>query len=161
MDGGGGGFIVLRRSRSTSAEILEEDKIDLPIFTGYFHTSEANTLIFIGDETMSSVPSSCSQKSLGTWSCHLTARHGAQLFADVNVTLHVVLERSVVESAALVPMKLGWSNTSAQRKRVPPTVMMFPSGSTKVFLRMSTLHFALLWKEVSWTTLPRNENVWR
>ena len=43
------------------------------------------------------VPSSCSPKSLGTWSCHLTARHGAQLFADVNVTLHVALERGDVE----------------------------------------------------------------
>ena len=32
-------------------------------------------------------------------SCHLTARHGVQLFAGVKVTLHVALERSVVESA--------------------------------------------------------------
>ena len=28
----------------------------------------------------------------------MTARHGVQLFADVNVTLHVALERSTVES---------------------------------------------------------------
>ena len=37
----------------------------------------------------------------------MTARHGAQLFADVNVTLHVALERNVVESAAPVPVEPG------------------------------------------------------
>ena len=47
---------------------------------------------------MSSVPSSSSQKFLGTWSCDLTARHGVQLIADVHVTLHYALERSVVDS---------------------------------------------------------------
>ena len=36
---------------------------------------------------------------LDLWSCHLTARHGAQVFADVSVAHRVVLERSVVESA--------------------------------------------------------------
>ena len=36
---------------------------------------------------------------LGTRSCNLTARNGVQFFADVNVTLHAALERSVVESA--------------------------------------------------------------
>ena len=34
-------------------------------------------------------------------------------------------ERRVVESAAPEPVKPGWNNTSAQRKRLAPTVMMF------------------------------------
>ena len=59
-----------------------------------------------------------SQKSLETRSCHLTARHGVQLFADVDVTLHVALDRSVVESAAPVPVEPGLNNTSAQRKHL-------------------------------------------
>ena len=40
------------------------------------------------------------QKSLGTWSCDLTARHGVQCIADVNVTFHVARG------------KFGWNNTS-------------------------------------------------
>ena len=34
---------------------------------------------------------------------------------------------------AAVLVKLGWNNTFAQRKRLAPTVMMFPSGSSQVF----------------------------
>ena len=43
---------------------------------------------------------SCSQQSLGTWSCHLIARHGVHFIAGVNVALYVALERSVVDSGA-------------------------------------------------------------
>ena len=42
---------------------------------------------------------SCAHRSLGKWSCHLRARHDVQILADVNVTLHKLKERSVVESA--------------------------------------------------------------
>ena len=38
-----------RPSKSTSVEKTEKDKIDPPIHAGYFHTGEANTLIFIVD----------------------------------------------------------------------------------------------------------------
>ena len=92
---------VCARKTRACAENLEEDEIDPPIHTEYFHAGEANTLIFIVDETISSVPSSFSQEPLGTWSCHLTARHGVQLFADVSVTLHVAQERSVSSTIAL------------------------------------------------------------
>ena len=34
-------------SKSTSVEKTEKDKIDPLIHTGYFHTGDANTLIFI------------------------------------------------------------------------------------------------------------------
>ena len=40
-----------RPSRSTSVEKMEKDKKDLPIHTGYFHTGESNTLIFIVNGT--------------------------------------------------------------------------------------------------------------
>ena len=66
----------------------------------------------------SPVPSSWSQESRGTWSCHLTARHGVQLFADVNVTLHVVLESSFVEYAAPVQVEPGMNKTPAQREHL-------------------------------------------
>ena len=36
-----------RPSKSTSVEKTGKDKTDSPIHTGYFHTGEANTLIFI------------------------------------------------------------------------------------------------------------------
>ena len=35
-------------------------------------------------------------------------------FANLNVTLKVALERSVVEPLTLVPVKPGWNNTSVQ-----------------------------------------------
>ena len=38
-----------RPSKSTSVENTEKDKTDPPIHTGYFHTGEANTSIFIVD----------------------------------------------------------------------------------------------------------------
>ena len=75
----------------------KEDKLDPPIHTEYFHTGETTTLNFIvdGDNAVNSL--SCSQKSLGTWSCHVMARHGVHFIADVNVALNVALDRSVVE----------------------------------------------------------------
>ena len=36
-----------------------------------------------------------------------------QIHAELNVTLHEVLERSVVDSLASLPMTLGWKNTRA------------------------------------------------
>ena len=57
--------------------------------------------------------------------------HGVQLFADVNVTLHVALERSVVESAAPAPVKPGWSNAS---------MTVFPSGRDMTLVCLS-VHF--------------------
>ena len=45
------------------------------------------------------VASSWIRESRGTWSCHLTGRYGVQLSAAVDVTLRIVLERSIVQSA--------------------------------------------------------------
>ena len=51
-----------------------------------------------------------------------------RIHADVNVTLHDVVERSVVDSAGLLPMTFGWKTLSQQKLSVP-TVMFFPSES--------------------------------
>ena len=68
-----------------------------------------------------------------TWSCHLTGRHDVQHFTDVNDTLHLALQRSVVESAEHIPVKLGINKTSAKWKRLPRTVRMFPSRAEQDF----------------------------
>ena len=55
-----------------------------------------------------------------------------QLFADVNVTHHDVWREISKNPLAYLSMKYCWSNTSAQWKRLASTVMMFPSGSTRL-----------------------------
>ena len=72
----------------------------------------------------SPVPSSWSQESRGTWSCHLTGRHGLQLSADVNVTLRVPLECGIVEIRRSCTTETKMNNTSVQRRRLAPTVLM-------------------------------------
>ena len=98
-------------------------------------------------EPTPSILSSCSQKSLETW------RMSTLLGKEVSW----ILEH-------------GWKNTSAQWKRLAPTVVMFPFGSsqdsllklgcatrehdmTYKTLRMSMLHFMKQRKEVSWFPL--------
>ena len=53
-----------------------------------------------------------------TWSCQMATRHGVQILAEINVALRDVLERSVLDPLATLPMKLGWDNTSTQRKQL-------------------------------------------
>ena len=83
-------------------------------------------------EPTRSIPSSCVPQSLGTWSCQMTTRHGVHILAVINVALRDVSERSVLDPLASLPMKLGWADTSMQRKRSAPTVLMFPSGSSSL-----------------------------
>ena len=93
---------VARQNGELICEKIWEDKMlkNLKVHNEYFHSGGATTFdLHRGWSQKPSVPLSCSRKSLGTWSCHLTARHGVQLVADVNVALHVALERGVVESA--------------------------------------------------------------
>ena len=52
---------------------------------------------------------------------------GVLLLADVYVTLHVALERSVVESTGLNANEIGWKNTRA-KKRPAPREMMWMCG---------------------------------
>ena len=58
--------------------------------------------------------------SLENGRCHLRARHGVHLFADVDVD--------------------GWNNTSTQRKRSALTVLMFPSESSSLIFIVDGAH---------------------
>ena len=62
----------------------------------------------------------------------MTTRHGVQILAEINVALRDVLQKSVLDLPASLPMKLGWNNNPTQRKRSAPTVLMFPSGSSSL-----------------------------
>ena len=64
-------------------------------------------------------------KSLETRSCQLTARHGVQLFADVEVTLHVALERNV--GPYIIPLEI----QSFQMRTVKGHELAFPKSSDK------------------------------
>ena len=81
--------------------------MDPPIRTGYCLSGGAITLISLWLEATPSIPVSCSIKSLGTWWCHWQHDFGVQIQADVNVTLHDVLGRSVVDSAGLNANEIG------------------------------------------------------
>ena len=59
----------------------------------------ATTLTSSWMEQAPSIHLSCAQPSVGTCSCHLRARHGVQILAEINVALRDVLDRSVAESA--------------------------------------------------------------
>ena len=59
--------------------------------------------------------------------------------ADVNVDFHDAVERSVVESAASSPVKLGWNNTSTQRKRTTLTVMILTGNKSVLSLSVSAV----------------------
>ena len=69
--------------------VLREDRVDPPIHTEYFHS---------GMELKRSIPSSCAPQSLGKGLPRDNTTVPYNL-ADVNGTLHDVVERSVVESA--------------------------------------------------------------
>ena len=75
------------RSKSLKAE-KRQDKFPNPNRVG-----EA-TLISSWMEPTSWIPSPCAQPTLGKLSCRLTTQHGVQILADVNVTLHDVLDRA-------------------------------------------------------------------
>ena len=105
-------------------------KIDPPIRTEYCLSGGATTLIFdVGGGN-----------SVGFFVIALTnlLEHGGatwqhernvQILPGVNVTLHDVVERCVVDSAGLNANEIGWKKTLVQRKRSPLTVKMFPSES--------------------------------
>ena len=54
-----------------------------------------NTLILIVDGVNAVSYFVMRSKILKTWSCHLRARHGVHILAEINVALRDVLERSV------------------------------------------------------------------
>ena len=79
-------------------------------------------------------------KFSGKWCCHWQTDFGAQFHADVNVILHDVLGRRVMDSLASVPTTLGWNKKKswnkkkklAQQQCSAPTAVMYPFESTWV-----------------------------
>ena len=63
-----------------------------------------------------SISLSYTSKSLGKWYCHWQHDIGVQIYADVNVTLHDVLGRNVVDSLAPVSTTLGWNRGEKTKK---------------------------------------------
>ena len=83
-------------------------------------------------EATPSVPSSCAQKTKENSLEHSRATDNTTyLIAGADVTLHDAGKKCRGIQAHL-SMELGWDNTFAQRRRLAPTVMMFPSGSSQV-----------------------------
>ena len=112
VDDGRARFIILALQDPHLLECAKRNKIDPPIHTGYFHIGEANTLIFIVDEATPSILSSYAQRS--TWQHDMNV----QILADCNVTLHYIVDRSVVDSAGINDNETGWKNTRAMERNV-------------------------------------------
>ena len=97
-------------------ECAEKNKIGSPIHTGYFHIGEANTLIFIvdGGNTVSSFVMDPLEHG------RATGQHdrNVQIQADVKVTLHDVVERSVADSASTFANDTWLEKTVEQRRNV-------------------------------------------
>merc|ERR1719221_1025545 len=91
-------------------KVLNDERIDPPIHTEYFRSGGATTLIFVVPPDRTTF----AYKSLRM------------------STSHFMMDWKVVSwmPLASLPTKLGWNNTSGQRKRSLPTVIMLPSGSS-------------------------------
>merc|ERR1711868_129736 len=111
--------------------VLKEDKMEPPIHTEYLRSGGATTLIFIVDGA--SAVSSFVMRSPIPWNMVVPPDRTTLAYKPLRMsTSHFMMlwkEVSWIPLASLT-MKLGWNNTSAQRKRSAPTVMMFPSGSS-------------------------------
>ena len=70
-------------------------------------------MISLWMEATPSILLSCTLKSLEN---DVAIGNGAQIHADVNVTLHDVLGRSVMDSLASVPTTPGWNKKQKQKE---------------------------------------------
>merc|ERR1711865_933894 len=105
-----------------------------PIQTEYLRSGGATTLIFMV-EGAKAVSSLVMRSPIPA---NIVVPPESTIFAYKSLrmsTSHFMIDWNVVSwiPLASLPMKLGWNNTSGQRKRSLPTVMMFPSGSSYVF----------------------------
>merc|ERR1712050_590623 len=101
--------------------VLREERMEPPIHTEYLRSGGATTLIFIVEGARA--VSSFVIRSPMPWNI---------VVPPERTTSHFMMDWKVVSwmPLASLPTKLGWNNTSGQRKRSLPTVMMFPSGSS-------------------------------
>merc|ERR1719490_613190 len=94
-----------------------DERIDPPIHTEYLRSGGATTLIFIVDGAR--------------------AVNSLVIRSPIPPNIVVPPDRTTFAYKSLrmstSHFMLGWNNTSGQRKRSLPTVMMFPSGSSYVF----------------------------
>merc|ERR1712060_243064 len=111
--------------------VLSDDRMDPPIHTEYLRSGGATTLIFIVEGA--SAVSSFVMRSPIPANIVVPPDRTTLLYKSLRMsTSHFMIDWKVVSwmPLASLPMKLGWNNTSGQRKRSLPTVMMFPSGSS-------------------------------
>merc|ERR1719361_564256 len=114
--------------------VLKDDKIEPPIHTEYLRSGGATTLIFIVDGARA-VNSLVIRSPIPP---NIVVPPDMTTFAYKSLrmsTSHFMIDWKVVSWMPLAsfPTILGWNNTSGQRKRSLPTVMMFPSQSSYVF----------------------------
>merc|ERR1711912_149204 len=108
--------------------------MDPPIHTEYLRSGGATTLIFIVDGAKA--VNSLVMRSPMPANIVVPPDKTTLLYKSLRMsTSHFMMDWKVVSwmPLASLPIKLGWNNTSGQRKRSLPTVMMFPSGSSYVF----------------------------
>merc|ERR1719359_1338746 len=114
--------------------VLRDDKIEPPIQTEYFRSGGATTLIFMVDGA--SAVSSLVMRSPIPVNIVVPPESTTFAYRSLRISKsHFMMDWKVVSwmPLASLPMKDGWNNTSGQRKRSLPTVMMLPSGSSYVF----------------------------
>merc|ERR1712056_117593 len=112
-------------------KVLNEDRIEPPIHTEYFRSGGATTLIFIVEGARA--VSSFVMRSPIPWNIVVPPERTTFEYKSLRMsTSHFMMDWKVVSwmPLASLPTKLGWNNTSGQRKRSLPTVMMLPSGSS-------------------------------
>merc|ERR1711878_186578 len=115
-------------------KVDKDERMLPPIHTEYFLSGGATTLIFRVDGAKA-VNSLVMRSPMPA---NIVVPPDKTTFAYKSLrisTSHFMMLWKVVSwmPLASLPMKLGWNNTSGQRKRSLPTVMMFPSGSSYVF----------------------------
>merc|ERR1719359_1711370 len=111
--------------------VLRDDRMEPPIQTEYFRSGGATTLIFIVDGARA--VSSFVMRSPIPVNMVVPPERTTLAYRSLRMsTSHFMMDWKVVSwmPLASLPTKLGWNNTSGQRKRSLPTVMMLPSGSS-------------------------------
>merc|ERR1719458_845528 len=105
--------------------------MDPPVHTEYLRSGGATTLIFMveGAKAVNSLV----MRSPMPANIVVPPERTTFAYKSLRIsTSHFMMLWKVVSwiPLASLPMKLGWNNTSGQRKRSLPTVMMFPSGNS-------------------------------
>merc|ERR1711959_452498 len=114
--------------------VLKEERMEPPIHTEYLRSGGATTLIFIVDGARA--VSSLVMRSPIPVNIVVPPESTTFAYRSLRISKsHFMMDWKVVSwmPLASLPMKDGWNNTSGQRKRSLPTVIMLPSGSSYVF----------------------------